>query len=174
MYQTPPAAAAEADRRSAKYLALAAIILYAIFGGFTLLIGLAAASEVLIFFGSLPFFLLILTVVTVYIPLSEGMVAEARNFALALGIISIFIGGIISGILLIVAYAKANSAYRAFAPARRVAPPAMAAVESTPGALSSSAMEEAADAETPNYCPSCGVKLRPEYNFCNNCGHRLA
>jgi hypothetical protein len=135
----PPEARSDLD--SARTLTLIAMIFQAIFailGIFILFLILvsftvfyspytihAAASSVqlqmprLIFlplilvtgFGVLPLVLLRLTYFLVYKRLSEGRVEEAVAPALAIGIISLVLGGLISGILLIIAYVKAKDAH---------------------------------------------------------------
>lgn len=60
--------------------------------------------------GFIPLVLLVLTHFLVYKRLSEDSVGRALGPALGLGIASLVLGGIISGILLIVAYLKAKDA----------------------------------------------------------------
>ncbi len=169
----PPLVQADVD--SAKTLTLVALILYGIFGTIFVLLGFL--FFLFIIFGVVPLLFLLLAYVTVYQPLSQGRPADARTPALVIGIISIFFGGPISGILLIIAYAKANSAYRILL----AIPSAQPTVDSgtptdpwSPPSVGPPPSEGGAEAaRTPEYCPSCGARLSPEYRFCNNCGAQL-
>ncbi len=173
MYGTPLPPEVQADTDSAKTLALVALILYGVFGTLIILVGILVPF--LIIFGIIPIIFLLLAYVTVYTPLTQGRPGEARTPALVLGIISLFIGGVISGILLIVAYAKANSAHVRLVTGPRVPPAPSTVTEATPTPLTprGPAPEGAETTKPPEYCPSCGVKLSPEYRFCNNCGTKV-
>lgn len=62
-------------------------------------------------FGLLPLIFLLLTYFLVYKRLTEGQVEVTLTPALILGILSLLLGGVISGILLIVAYVKIKDAH---------------------------------------------------------------
>jgi hypothetical protein len=62
-------------------------------------------------FGILPLIFLLLTYFLVYVRLREGRVEKALAPALILGILNVILGGLISGILLIIAYVKAKDAH---------------------------------------------------------------
>ncbi len=70
-------------------------------------------------FGFIPVIFLLLTYFLIYKRLSEGRVEEALTPALVIGILSLILGGVISGILLIIAYVKANDAHNKILYARR-------------------------------------------------------
>ncbi len=155
---------------SARTLTLVALVLYGLFGGLFLLLGLVLLPFGLFFIvlGALPLIFLFIVYATVYQPLGEGRVSAASAPALVLGILSLLFGGVISGILLLVAYAKIESASRALVatpPSPGYAPPSPGPTAPPPGG------EEPQGAP---YCPSCGAQVQPPYRFCNNCGTRLA
>ncbi|MFQ5837894.1 MAG: hypothetical protein ACE5HJ_03835 [Thermoplasmata archaeon] len=62
-------------------------------------------------FGILPLIFLLLTYFLVYKRLSEGRVEETLMPALVIGVFSLFLGGLIPGILLIIAYVKAKDGH---------------------------------------------------------------
>lgn len=165
---------AQADIESAKTLCLVAIVFYGVFGAIFTFIGIVLPF--LLFFGIVPLLFLVLAYTTVYKPLIEGRPVDAQTPALVLGIISLFIGGVISGILLLVAYAKASSAARLL---RAFPPPPLArtttpeSVHSGTPTLSLAREHRGGEGGMIRYCPSCGARLEPSYMFCNNCGLEL-
>lgn len=122
----------DSDAESAKTLTLVAIILQAIFlfVGIAIVIGvlafaftsstsgipgMGAQALVGIIFGAI--FLvgilwIVLDYVFIYAPLSRGEVARTEGPALALSIIQLVFGGIITGILLIIAWVKIKDSVR--------------------------------------------------------------
>lgn len=165
---------ARADMESAKGLTIAALVLYGVFGVLFLLLWVAFPSPFFLFFGAVPLLFLILTLALVYAPLSEGRPGSAKGPALALGIISIFVGGIISAILLLVAYSKIQSAHTAITFAS-------GSPFSYTSALSRIATQReqpttplsAATGREPRFCPACGSALSPPFKFCTHCGSRV-
>lgn len=166
---------------SARTLTLVAIILYGIFAGIFLLLAgataalIGAAAGIFLFFAFLPLLFLFLTYAYVYRPLKWGDLShDPRAAALVLGILSILLAGVISGILLIVAYAKMSNGYTAMAspqtwsaPPTRSPPPPVRAPDL--GASESPAAGEGGI----RYCPSCGAGVETGSRFCVNCGARL-
>lgn len=175
----PEEARREGD--AAATLTLVALVLYGVFGALFLLIGAlvaalagALASGVFLFLGIFPLAFLVLAHQLVYARLKEGRYAEAATPCLVLGIVSLFVGGVISGILLLVAYAKAKAAGTMVRLAARIreelAAPALAppSIPAQPAAPS-----EAAPPALPT-CGSCGWQAGPRDRFCTNCGRPLA
>lgn len=165
---------AQADIERAKTLAFVAIVLYGIFGTIITLFGVLAPF--LLFFGIVPLLFLAIAYATVYKPLTEGRPMDAQTPALVLGIISLFIGGLISGILLLIAYAKASSAARFLRGFPGPPPPRETTIESAPTKSPTATVARESprtEGQAIRYCPSCGSRVEPGYRFCNNCGQRL-
>lgn len=172
----PPEAQRHAE--SAKGWTLAALILYGVFGALFLLMWAVVPAILLFILGMIPLFFLFLVYATVYRPLSVGKVREARSPALALGIVSIFVGGVLSAIFLIIAYLKANRAYTSILLAESAVPAHVQTPGSTVPEWVSPTSPKRIDvtpsgSRTPEYCASCGTRLAPPYRFCTSCGSRI-
>ncbi len=126
---------ARSDLDTARTLALVALILEIVFlaigvivllvvlvaGMFTFAPGagqvatpMVAFAPVLFFFalaGILEVFWILLTYFLVYVPLREGQAERALTPTLVIGILTLIFGGLIPGILLIIAYVKAKDAH---------------------------------------------------------------
>jgi|YelNatPaOPRAMG01_1025707.scaffolds.fasta_scaffold10387_4 uncharacterized membrane protein len=91
MYRNDP------DLATARTLALIALFLNLI--GFFL-------ALITIFLAVLPFILMFLDYVFIYKPLADGNAVGAEVPSLLLGILQLFVGGVLSGIILIIAWVK--------------------------------------------------------------------
>ncbi|WP_393971706.1 hypothetical protein OXIME_000285 [Oxyplasma meridianum] len=91
MYRNDP------DLDTARKLALIALF-FNLLGFFLALIT--------VFLAILPFILMFMDYVFIYKPLTDGNAVRAEVPALLLGILQIFVGGVLSGIILIIAWVK--------------------------------------------------------------------
>ncbi len=109
-------------------------------------------------------FMLLIVYIVVQEPLKRGDVARAATPALVLGILSIILFNIISGILLLVAYARIGRADAirlgvwGGAPAGGLSP-SVPLAPTGPGV----------PADEVRYCSSCGAPLTPSDRYCSNC-----
>ncbi len=112
----------DSDASAAKSLALATVILEAVFfaiGVIVLAIAIVATAISGVSLGTMGVAALVFTILfaiglmwllldyyLVYKPLAQERVADAETPSLVLGILQLILGGILPGILLIIAYAK--------------------------------------------------------------------
>jgi hypothetical protein len=163
--------------RGARTLILAALVLYAIFGTIFILAGTVLGDVGVTAIGISRFLFLVLVYALLYSPLRGGMLPQAPTRALVLGIVSFFIGGIETGILLLIASYKLRRAIVfAIGPGphpAEVPPPAEVGVLG--GGLESPqpVAEAVPEEKLTRFCPTCGSALAPPYRFCTNCGARI-
>lgn len=155
------------DVTSARSLTTAALVLYAVFG--LIFLGLGVFSFLFLFLGIVPFVMFLVVYATVREPLGRGEVARAATPALVLGILSLLLTNIISGILLLVAYAKISRAQSALETAAWRAAPAGGAASWAPGGQTGAGVP----AGDMRYCPSCRAPLTPPYRYCTHCGYQV-
>ena len=153
---------------SARGLVTAALVLYGVVALIFFLIGVFVFLALIGAAVSLIMFLVVY--IAIQEPLKRGDVVGTATPTLVLGIISILIVNIISGILLLVAYAKINRAEVAIqsgmwgdAPAGGLSPPGPLA---PPGS--------GASGSAVRYCSSCRAPLVPSDHYCTNCGTTVA
>ena len=112
----------DSDASAAKSLALATVILEAVFfaiGVLILVVAIVATAISGVSLGTMGIVAIVFTILfaiglmwllldyyMVYKPLAQERVADAETSSLVLGILQLIFGGIIPGILLIIAYAK--------------------------------------------------------------------
>ncbi len=162
----------------ARSLVTVALVLYGVFGLFLLLLGAALLtfmqpfnpfsvvflglgfSVVFLGLGFVSFVMLIIVYTTVQEPLKRGDVVRAASPALVLGILSLLFTNLISGILLLIAYARISRAEALI----------QAAPWGRPETGEGSALAPAGGFR---YCPSCRAPLVPPYGYCTNCGHQI-
>ncbi len=158
-----------AEVSGARSLVTVALVLYGVFGLFLLLLGAALLtglqpfnlfSVVFLGLGFASFVMLIIVYTTVQEPLKRGDVVRAASPALVLGILSLLFTNLISGILLLIAYARISRAEALI----------QAAPAGRPETGEGSALAPAGGFR---YCPSCRAPLLPPYQYCTNCGHQI-
>lgn len=166
---------ARAELQKAKRWTRAALVLYAFFGILFLAVFAVTENIFMLGMGLVPLVYLVIVYYVLYTSIVKGRIKVARTRALALGIISLFVGGIISGILLLVAFIKldrADGLIRPAMPIRRALEPPTAPPQPAVIPQPEEARRKEAEAH-PRYCPSCGQVLQPPYRFCTNCGARV-
>lgn len=116
---------------------------------------LPIAGAIVIGLGVLGVIWIILVYIFSYVNTVEGEYGQARTPTLVFGILSLLSGGIISGILFLVAYSKLGDAIEEQA---RLRPGGY------PGGVPPGA----------KFCPACGQANQPVSRFCHACGSKLS
>lgn len=170
------------------------ILIGLIFQGITLLVLLGVGLYFLVFplLGGIILFLaflaliwLVLVYVFSYRRTCESDYEGARTPTLAFGILSLITGGIISGILYVIAYVKLGDAAdekeaRKSTLSSPPVPPAYTPLSRLPHSSTTPVMSPPLTAPTSNtlssgsnFCPNCGRPTPPQARFCRNCGTPL-
>lgn len=115
---------------------------------------------------------LVVVYVFAYSRVQDGQYEEAQVPTLVCGILTLLFGGIVSGILYIVAYLKLGDAVREevddlAADAAASTPPAGAAGFPLPAAT---VPRGDAPGSVSRFCAVCGTAVSPTARFCKNCG----
>jgi hypothetical protein len=173
------------------------ILIGLIFQGITLLVLVGVGlylliipvlGEIVLFLAFLALIWFILVYVYSYQRTVHCYYEDARTPTLVFGILSLITGGIISGILYIVAYLKLGDAadqeeeesrrvlsYRAAASAEDAARPRPTYSLANPAPFIPSATPPSSSpvASGSNFCSSCGRPTLPQARYCRNCGATL-
>jgi hypothetical protein len=143
-------------------------------------------AEIVLFLAFLSFVWLLVVYVFSYARTRDGDYEGARTPTLVFGVLSLVTGGIVSGILFIVAYVEIGAAIDEVE-ARRVArhaPPTTptyspsasqphSPATSTPLLPSTSAPSTSPGASGSSFCPNCGRPTASQARYCRNCGALL-
>jgi hypothetical protein len=181
-------------RRSAE-TAGTLILVGLIFQGITVLVLLGVGlvflivplvGGIVLFLAFLALIWLILVYVLSYARTRDGDYERARTPTLVFGILALISGGVVSGILYIVAYVKLGDAAdeeeaRKVRPYSAPVPPTYSPATSfssfpataapLPPATSSPSSSPVSSGS--NFCPGCGRPASPQSRFCRNCGFRI-
>ncbi|MEE9267832.1 MAG: zinc-ribbon domain-containing protein [Thermoplasmata archaeon] len=150
------------DVVGARSLVTAALVLYGVLVLLLLLVGVFLPFALI--WAVLFLIMLLIAYLVIQEPLKRGDVARAGTPALVLGILSILLLNIISGILLLVAYARIGRA-DAIRLGALGGVPAGGLSPSVPLAPTGSRVP----ADEVRYCSSCGAPLTPSDRYCSNC-----
>jgi len=146
------------------------------------LVGLAAVSflgaigGVLLAFAFLGLVWGVLVYIYSYSPVNEGSYEDARTPTLVIGILSLLFGGVLPGILYLIAWVKIRDAIEeeetAPFPEHPVYPPTGGYTYPTVAAPAPSPPLASAGAPaTPaRFCSTCGAAAMPGAKFCRGCG----
>jgi hypothetical protein len=171
------------------------ILIGLVFQGITVLVLLGVGLYLLIvpFLGGIVLFLaflaliwLILVYVFSYARSRDGDYEGARTPTLVFGILSLISGGIVSGILYIIAYVKLGDAIdeeetrkasppsspvpSTYSPSTRSSYPPATTVPLPPATFPSTSSPSSSGS---NFCSNCGRPTAPQARFCRNCGAPL-
>jgi hypothetical protein len=154
--------------------------------GFFLLI-IPILGGIVLFLAFVSLIWLLLVYIFSYVPARNRDFEDARTPTLVFGILTLISGGIISGILYIVAYVKLGDALdeapaptaapRATATRLPYAPPAPSVPSSgDPAPVSPGIARPPSPPIPPSslYCSNCGRPTPPHATYCRNCGAQLA
>jgi predicted RNA-binding Zn-ribbon protein involved in translation (DUF1610 family) len=152
--------------------------------GFLVLLALGLAFSFIPFLGAIVLFLafvaficVILVYVLCYRRAADGDYEGAAAPTLVFGILGLVTGGIVTGVLLIVAYVKLGDAQEEAEQPSWQAPygaPGVPRAYPTPAPTPASGAPAAPLAAATRFCPNCGAAVVAPSRFCRSCGASLA
>jgi len=147
-----------------------------------LVIGLVVAAVpilggLVLFLAFVAFICVLLIYFLCYARAANGDYEDAKGPTLVFGILGLVTGGIVTGVLLIIAYIKLGDAEAEVEPPPWETPAGAYGHPSgspSPYGPPRSAVPPRPSAAGPRFCPNCGTALLAPSRFCRSCGAALA